>query len=61
MSEAVILGAALAAMTGLLAWFATQLFGRLVTALDKTVDKLGVVGETQAAHGARLDALERDT
>lgn len=50
---------ALAGLMGLGGWFAVGLYSRLVKALDATVEKLGHVGETQAAHSARLDALER--
>ena len=38
---------------------ATALFGVLVKTLEKVVDRLDRIAENTAAHGARLDALER--
>ncbi len=44
---------------GALAWLATALYSRLVGLLDETARELGNVARITAAHGARLDALER--
>ena len=38
---------------------ATALFSQLVKAMDRVVDRLDRIAENTAAHGARLDALER--
>lgn len=44
---------------GLLGWVGTALYSRLVGLLDDTARQLGEVAKITAAHGARLDALER--
>lgn len=38
---------------------ATALFSQMVKALDRVVDRLDRIAENTAAHGARLDAIER--
>lgn len=44
------------AITG---WLANALFTRLQNTLDRMMQRLDRISELQAAHGARLDALER--
>lgn len=42
-----------------LGWMGTALYSRLVATLDKTAERLDDVAKITAAHGARLDILER--